>query len=227
MAADEVLLQEAIENGQAGVRVYQWSEPTLSLGYFQTPDDIPEPLRSMGLPAVRRLSGGGTILHHHEVTYSFAVPASHNQARVPKELYIQAHEAVIRQLALFGVSASLRGWEDTNRRDAFLCFARGDWFDVVMGAGHKVVGSAQRRRRGAILQHGSIVLRRSALAPQFLGIEDLSAKPVSVVDLATGLSLELGGMFAANLIQAVISQTDCQRVHEHRQRLATPTVGEF
>lgn len=215
MAADEFLLQAAMERGQCSVRVYRWAVPTLSLGYFQTPDDIPEPLRSAGLPIVRRLSGGGTILHHHELTYSCAVPAGHELARSPKELYHRAHEVIIRQLDRWGIASRLRGTAEDDRRDEFLCFARGDSFDVVMGPGHKVVGSAQRRRKGAVLQHGSVVLRRSALAPQFPGIEDLAGWPVPADELATALLFGFAARLAARSIRSEWTHADSHSIRTH------------
>src|SRR5207249_2965292 len=73
MAADEVLLESAA-TGAASLRFYGWSEPTLSLGYFQ-----PEVTRQgnpllAGLPYVRRPTGGMTLVHHHELTYALALP---------------------------------------------------------------------------------------------------------------------------------------------------------
>src|SRR5438552_2513758 len=73
MAADELLLDRAVI-GRAGFRLYTWSESTLSLGYFQRAADrlsIP-PLAD--IPFVRRLTGGGAIVHHHELTYALALP---------------------------------------------------------------------------------------------------------------------------------------------------------
>ncbi|HEX6986574.1 MAG TPA: hypothetical protein VF170_14425 [Planctomycetaceae bacterium] len=178
MAFDEALLEAAVSRGEATLRVYRWSEPTLSLGYFQKspPPDLPEPL--LALPRVRRLTGGGAILHHHEWTYSCAVPKGHPLAARSEVLYDAAHEALIAAFADLGVAASLRGEADRAADANFLCFLRGDPRDVLV-AGRKVVGSAQRRRRGAVLQHGSVLLRRSPLAPDVPGLEDLAPAAVT------------------------------------------------
>ena len=74
MAVDEVLLMDAVENGNATLRFYQWSEPTLSLGYFQAFADRKQHFASRNCAIVRRQSGGGAILHDHELTYSFVLP---------------------------------------------------------------------------------------------------------------------------------------------------------
>ena len=174
MAVDEALLEAAVESGQAAIRWYRWADPTLSLGYFQKPEDAPELPGGESLAVVRRLSGGGAILHHHELTYSCILPAGHPLVQDPHQLYVAAHDRIISILATFGIEASRRGDNvEGTVADAFLCFARGDACDVVC-QGQKILGSAQRRRRGAVLQHGSLVLRRSIHAPQFAGAYDLA-----------------------------------------------------
>lgn len=173
MAFDEALLEAAVDRGQVALRIYRWAEPTLSLGYFQriAPADLPEPLRAVR--HVRRLSGGGAILHDREWTYSCVVPKGHALAAKPELLYEEAHAALVRALAQRGVVARPRGTNDRAADRAFLCFRRGDERDLLIGA-HKIVGSAQRRRRGAVLQHGSVLLRETPLAPAVPGIFDLS-----------------------------------------------------
>ena len=76
MAVDEVLLDAAAVREQLSLRFYGWSEPTLSLGYFQRVADRKQHIASRECPLVRRLSGGGAILHDDELTYSFATPAT-------------------------------------------------------------------------------------------------------------------------------------------------------
>lgn len=171
MAFDEALLEAAATRGETSLRIYRWSEPTLSLGYFQKelPPDLPAILR--GLPCVRRLSGGGAILHHHEWTYSCALPKRHPLAGRTEDLYDAVHAALLRAFARLGVSAATRGTSDHEADGRFLCFERGDARDILV-AGRKVVGSAQRRRKGTVLQHGSVVLRTSPFAPHIPGLAD-------------------------------------------------------
>lgn len=171
MAVDEVLLTSAVEGKLCSARVYQWAEPTVSLGYFQREDDPELSGRLSGLARVRRLSGGGAILHHRELTYSCAVPAAHPIAREPSRLYDAVHKVILEVLAEHGVVAALRG-ESDDAAKPFLCFGRGDARDIIIGR-HKIVGSAQRRRSGAVLQHGSLLLECSRYAPEFPGIHDL------------------------------------------------------
>lgn len=172
MATDEVLLESAIERDVASLRVYAWREPTVSLGYFQSTDDPVLRERFAALAQVRRLSGGGAILHHHEITYSFTLPPSHALAEDPIRLYDAAHAAIVAMLNDWGVPAQLRG-QAKGGEQPFLCFGRGDIRDIVL-TGSKIVGSAQRRRKGAVLQHGALLLERSPHAPEFPGLFDLS-----------------------------------------------------
>lgn len=176
MAVDEALLESAFERKMCTVRLYRWAEPTLSLGYFQPAEYARSSPHLRDLPLVRRLTGGGAILHHHEWTYSCTLPPP-LVPRDPRELYARVHRQIIAVLAELGISAELRGavcgkWESAAGQEPFLCFSRGDPRDVVIG-GHKVVGSAQRRRRGSLLQHGSVLLRRSPHAPEHPGLYDL------------------------------------------------------
>lgn len=172
MSVDAELLEQAVAEGVSTLRFYSWAEPTISLGYFQkdvtaVPDALSE------LPVVKRLSGGGAILHHHELTYSLALAKDHLAAGDPTRLYELVHTAIINVLRTGNLESSLRGAAEADPHNkSFLCFSRSDANDIVVGS-HKIVGSAQRRRKGAVLQHGSIVLRESKFAPQFPGVLDL------------------------------------------------------
>ena len=75
MAADEVLLESA-QDGIASLRFYGWSTATVSLGYFQADKLRREDGRLASLPLVRRPTGGGALVHHHEMTYALALPAT-------------------------------------------------------------------------------------------------------------------------------------------------------
>ena len=172
MATDEYLLEAALSDNLKAVRMYRWDEPTVSLGYFQDSADDALSTTFQNLAAVRRLSGGGAILHHHELTYSFVLPTDDPLALVPTELYGRVHRAIIDVLRDFGAECSMRGEDDAKSEEPFLCFIRGDRHDIHC-SGHKVVGSAQRRRKGAVLQHGSILLEHSPHAPEIPGLRDL------------------------------------------------------
>jgi lipoate-protein ligase A len=210
MAVDEALLEEAADHGIMTLRLYQWSEPTLSLGYFQPLSARAQHAASAVCPVVRRPSGGGAILHDRELTYSLAVPGEHRWAKDTQKLYEVVHESVISTLLAnlpTDDTLSLTRWGGTSvsseARAPFLCFERRAAGDVVFrrkddhSQGHKIVGSAQRRRRGAILQHGSILLHTSRFAPHLHGICSL-----------TNVQWESDG-FAACVSKAIVDALRC------------------
>ena len=187
MAADEALLESAV-GGVASLRFYEWAEPTLSLGYFQ-----PAALRESNptvatLPFVRRPTGGDALVHHFELTYALALPPGPAwQGGEP--WLVRMHRYVAAALARLGVPATQHGGKGA-ATDSLLCFAHPTAGDVMLG-GAKVVGSAQRRRRGALLQHGSILLGRSPFAPSLAGLEDLIGRTLDANELMETVVAEL------------------------------------
>src|SRR4051812_19673639 len=170
MAADETLLEHVATTGRPALRFYTWDPPTLSLGYFQPfAARLADPLLA-ALPVVRRPTGGGAIVHHHELTYALALPAGPWQKGA--HWSCRMHDVIATALDSYGVPASACGSGQEVGRGAFLCFRHQTPGDVLLG-GRKVVGSAQRRRAGALLQHGSILLAASEYAPHLTGIYEL------------------------------------------------------
>lgn len=162
MARDEALMIHVGKGlSPPTLRLYEWDPPTVSLGYFQPFADyesLEAPAR--GLPVVRRLTGGGAILHDLELTYSLALPTDHRLvSRRPNDLYVLMHDALVDCLETTGVAAEACGWTDDSgpKHGPFFCFARRHKFDLLVGDG-KIVGSAQRRTKDVVLQHGSIIL---------------------------------------------------------------------
>jgi lipoate-protein ligase A len=200
MAVDETLLESALAAGTTTIRLYQWSAPTVSLGYFQDEEELERDPHWQGVAAVRRLSGGGAILHDREITYSITLPPSHPLTSNPSQLYRLAHNAIIGVLDTHGITARMRGDVHPSldprpsTLDPFLCFGRGDPNDIVLGE-HKIVGSAQRRRRGAILQHGSVLLECSPHAPGFPGLRELAGVHLN----REALSCQFGPALAGSL----------------------------
>ena len=179
MAADECLAAEAERRGSLLMRFYAWSETTISLGGFQRIGDARRLEEIRGLPVVRRPSGGGAIVHGSDLTYAAAVPKSHPWGSSPQVLYDALHGAMVEALADHGI----RAWQhvdgvrstpagrtaaaaDPQPHDEshFFCFDRWAAGDLIMagpgpGVSSKIMGSAQRRLAGVVLQHGSLLLR--------------------------------------------------------------------
>ena len=177
MAADESML-EAAALGVASFRLYGWSQPTLSLGYFQQHEKCrADPLLHQ-LPWVRRPTGGEALVHHHEVTYALALPAGIPWQRHGQSWMRRMHIVLTETLHGLGVSAHPCGDEEEKKLGEVLCFLHHTPGDLLLDDA-KVLGSAQRKQRGALLQHGSILLAASPFAPRLLGIRDLTGVTIS------------------------------------------------
>jgi lipoate-protein ligase A len=201
MAVDEALLIDTAEHNSATLRFYSWIEPTLSLGYFQRYTDREQHAASRECAVVRRQTGGGAILHDRELTYSLALPPSHPLTKQNEKLYRIVHEVFIDVLSpLDPYPDSVRslrirgpGTKIPRSDEPFLCFQRQSPGDVIFISADttptsdaalsqvpasslttKIIGSAQRRYHGAVLQHGSLLLERSPAAPELEGWNDIA-----------------------------------------------------
>lgn len=194
MARDEVLLEAAIRGAAPVVRMYTWDRPTLSLGYFQQREPWMAQPPWSETAMVRRLTGGGAILHDREWTYSCVIPGKDFRLHHPYDLYDRIHHAIVAWAAGVGIILAPRGVNRPQSQEPYLCYLRGDSHDLCFGES-KIVGSAQRRRRGALLQHGSLLLKHSPLAPEIRGLSDLGPATClgeSMQPLGTGLAKVLG-----------------------------------
>jgi lipoate-protein ligase A len=240
MSVDEVLLLAAAEHGLGTLRFYRWSEPTLSLGYFQRYADRCQHEPSRKCAMVRRQTGGGAILHDRELTYSIALPAGHPFARRSQELYTTVHQAFIDVLMSFAAASNI-AWSlichrpesmAVPRDETFLCFERRALGDVLvvdnnvdqeaeggpgltgtrtmMGPtsrnaqvhllGRKILGSAQRRQQGALLQHGSLLLAGSPNAPELAGWHELTGIRLAVDTLIARLTHRLSEILQGQFV---------------------------
>jgi lipoate-protein ligase A len=228
MAVDEALLMDAAENGVGSLRFYEWSDPTLSLGYFQRYEDRRTHAASRDCAIVRRHTGGGAILHDRELTYSIALPSAHPMTRSAQKFYTVVHDrfiAVLTQLSSGGcISWKLvridRGSNRPAADEPFMCFARRAAGDVLLVskngsgpgsegmwlAGAKIIGSAQRRHHRAILQHGSLLLEKSPCAPELAGWCDLTGFQPPIEELTQSLATQLGNSLEVRFIGSDISQ---------------------
>ena len=192
MALDHALLDSVDSDPTCAVlRTYEWSEPTLSLGYFQTIAEAESDSRWSGMPIVRRMSGGGALFHDRELTYALVVPRSHPLAVRPSTLYRAVHSAIASRMRAMGIAASRRGEDQGSLAShPFLCFLDRDYEDVLV-EGTKIVGSAQRRRPFAVLQHGSILLARSAWTSELPGLEEMGSTVAGVQEWVREIPLAL------------------------------------
>jgi lipoate-protein ligase A len=137
MAIDEALIENI---GDAPIlRLYGWRPEAVSIGYFQSiKEEVDlEKCSKIGVDVVRRLTGGGAVLHELELTYSF-ITKQYPQNIM--ESYRWICEAIVGSINRLGFDASFIPLND------------------IVVKGKKVSGSAQTRRKGVLLQHGTILL---------------------------------------------------------------------
>jgi lipoate-protein ligase A len=156
MAADEALLDSVVAGAPPALRLYRWSPPALSLGRFQPDDDVDAPAcAARGVEVVRRPTGGMGLLHGADLTYSVVMPRPAGAEGVDA-VYRLLAGAIIAGLATLGVDAAVARHDGPAGP---VCFAGQQGADLRVGD-RKLCGSAQVRREGAVLQHGSILLER-------------------------------------------------------------------
>lgn len=228
MAVDEALLEQLPASQTPVLRFYQWDEPTLSLGYFQKYEERALHPPSTTVACVRRLSGGGAILHDRELTYSLLLPGTHPLARDTESLYFTVHRAliaVLKELLGFGPGdfpLDIRQADTTDIPPPFLCFERRARGDVIVRssaqapAAHKVVGSAQRRRRGMVLQHGSILLDRASAAPELPGINNLQQRFLHAERLQESLPEHLVGPLKLSFSRSLLTPEESDAAERFR-----------
>jgi lipoate-protein ligase A len=157
MACDIALLARARRTGEAVLRVYAWRRPTLSFGRHEAARGHYDAaaIAAAGVDVVRRPTGGRALLHHREVTYSITSPIAGGESLTASARRFNL--LLLRALHALGVPAVEASEPRTLRPEGAACFAAPSAGELTLH-GRKLVGSAQVREDGALLQHGSILL---------------------------------------------------------------------
>jgi lipoate-protein ligase A len=144
MGLDEALLRSVAEGRSLPtLRFYGWAPPAVSIGYFQGLHEEVDTAacKAAGIDVVRRITGGGAVFHHHEVTYSIVLPLGHPLARANiLDSYRLLLGGIIEGLAAMDIHAEFAPIND------------------IVAGGKKISGNAQTRKLGCILQHGTVIL---------------------------------------------------------------------
>lgn len=232
MATDAALLAHARRTGEGTLRTYTWSRPTLSFGRHERARGLYDPARlaAQGVDVVRRPTGGRALLHHHELTYSVTAPVGDTSLA-------ESHAAITGLLrhALARLGVVVTEAERTARPlrpEGSACFAAPAPGELSWD-GRKLVGSAQLREEGALLQHGSILLEddqgliaglRSAASdavppPAALPAATLAqaiGRPVHPAEVAAALHTALAGLVAPD---APLPTPEMASLHDDLARL--------
>lgn len=247
MEVDVSLMQSATQGGPPTLRFYAWQPAALSLGYNQKEAVVDKAAcKAAGVDVVRRPTGGRAVLHANEVTYAIVLPAEHPIAQLGiVASYRELSRGFVTGFQRLGLPSELAQPERdslANKKVTGItgagaaCFDAPSWYELAVG-GRKVVGSAQVRRRGALLQHGSIPLTldglalyqllafnrneaREAAARMFnakaAGLCDVAGRQITaeqvMAALVEGISRELGVQFEQGDLspQELASAMQCQ-----------------
>ncbi len=162
MALDEALLNWHSQGEIPPVlRFYGWKPAGISVGYFQKVNgkiDV-KGARQHGIELVRRQTGGRAVLHDQELTYSVLVSEDHEAMPASvKGAYLAISHGLLEGFKNLGIEAEFAVPEGKlETTDSAVCFEEPSWYELIV-AGKKAAGSAQTRKKGVILQHGSIPL---------------------------------------------------------------------
>jgi lipoyl(octanoyl) transferase len=185
MALDQALLDTACKAGfLPTIRFYRWNPPALSIGRFQKTNQIDlDACGASGIDLVRRPTGGKSILHLDDFTYSLILPPGFDLPSVVVEAYALICGGILTSLRSLGLNVTIQAgsYGQYPQREG-ACFSVSTQADLEY-LGRKICGSAQVRRGGAVLQHGSILLKNhSELQFNLLRFEDERHKMKALVD---------------------------------------------
>lgn len=161
MAFDEKIFRTFMEDDIPVFRVYGWSSPSFTYGVSQKFGDELDIKRCAldGIQVAKRMTGGGVLFHHDEITYSLV--CAKEDIKEPDGVFVSYRNIcafLISFYRLLGLDASFALEADDFRKRCApheLCSASREKYDIVIG-GKKIGGNAQKRKRRAVFQHGSI-----------------------------------------------------------------------
>ena len=245
MAIDEaIMVTVAAGESLPTLRFYDWDPPCLSLGYNQTCSDVDtENIAALGWDVVRRPTGGKAILHTDELTYSLTVPLDHPLAKGSVvESYRQISRGFMDALLKLGMNPHSDQQQSASKLAGPVCFEVPSHYEITTSDGRKLIGSAQLRRKGVLLQHGSLPLHGDVtrICDVLIYPDDQirQAAKIRVDERAATLATALGKIVTWReatdaVMQGFIETFDCQfeeaplsvREIEHAEELVADKYG--
>jgi lipoate-protein ligase A len=237
MARDQAILEAVVAGTSlATLRFYAWAPPCLSLGRGQPLADADqEACRAADVDIVRRPTGGRSILHTDELTYSLTLLQSDPRADGGVvESYRRLSEGLLAGLGRLGVHAvQAVGRGPASTAETAVCFETPADYEITVD-GRKLVGSAQWRARGGVLQHGTLPLwgdltrivdylvlpdaergaQRRHLHLQALTLEEARGQPVSFAVAADALAAGFAQALDLTLLPGELTPSERARAAE-------------
>ena len=229
MAIDEAMFTLCAANCiPPTLRLYEWEPPAISVGYFQSPLNPPLVRGGVGrIDIVRRLTGGGAILHDKELT--FCLVTILKDSIIPEDVsasYNTICGAVINGLQSLGIDTRIRGngnaavpragaKADLPQQKSsplvpqpFFCFARPSKYDIIF-EGKKLVGSAQRRKHGIFLHHGSILMDEQNLDGS-ISINSIAGRKVGLEELSRNIARGFEEELPVDLVPGELTEEELE-----------------
>lgn len=210
MATDEAILHSCNQKlSPPTLRLYEWSEPTLSIGCFQKADNAVKYCSAAGIPYLRRITGGRAVLHFDEITYS--IVCGEDEPLFGEGIsgaYRIISGCLLEALREIGVNAKMHTSRScgAGREKQISCFHSPSRYEITID-NKKLVGSAQRRFKRAFIQHGSILfgidrsltewlfgeesLRKMAWVKLYNNIKKHEFRPILTDKIKNGLNINL------------------------------------
>lgn len=232
MAIDQAIADLYPQQKQPTLRVYRWNPPCLSIGYGQriARDVDLQACRARGIDVVRRPTGGRAILHDQELTYALVAPVDdpHIAGANVVQSYHAISEALCCGLRLLGITPELAPRPSATSAKSAACFDLPSDYEITIG-GRKLVGSAQARRHGVLLQHGSLLLhadpetlgavlrlpddlRSNHLAARLIALDEALGEQPSFETVADAIARGLKASWSINLNPGDLTPAERERV---------------
>lgn len=236
MATDSALAESVRNGGPPVLRFYRWWPPCLSFGRNQPAKghyDEREAERR-GIDFVRRPTGGRAVYHHHEITYCVVVPD--RQLGGPRRTYEAIHKALHAGLRLLGAPTEIAPDPGQRMRPSTIpCFKELDG-GAIVARHRKLVGSAQLREGGVLLQHGSLLLTGDQSATvELLKVKSAEDFPTGITaldellphlptwtELVDGLASGFERLLGIQLVESQLSSEEVARVVHYSRRFSDP-----
>ncbi len=160
MAIDEAMLLTQKASLQPTLRFYDWLQPAFSFGYFQRISEEVDVAAcdAHGIEIVRRMTGGGTVIHGWDVTYTIIVP--HDSGLFPKDIsaaYCAISDCLINGLQRLGIDVAHQIEKPIAGNAPNICLTNPAQYDTLIN-GKKIAGVSQRRNQTGVMYQGYIAL---------------------------------------------------------------------
>jgi lipoate-protein ligase A len=217
MAVDEALFLKynKLTSIPATIRFYTFSPPAITIGRFQALDDLD--IESLGIPIVRRLTGGRAILHNGDLAYSLITQEDNPLfGGLAVNGYKSMGSIFKEALNILGVNATLVRLTHSQYQKNSVCFNSISRYELQVG-GKKIFGSAQFRKAGIILQQGSLLLNSMSLSgyPTWgqVGLNQILCREINIHEVISTVKLTLINM-GITLMEDSLAETEKSLVNK-------------